>query len=185
MSASHRNSGAGQLLRYILVETDDSGAQQFVKVTGLMGQTIGKAVRDLPFGFSSHVPPGGEGLVAAMGGGHDRAHVHGPQHPKWRPRKLPVGATRIHDASTTNHVHIDSGTLRVQHASRVLLKVGDDVTITMNGNSITAAVGGISLRIDAGGFHFTGGAITHDGHRVDKTHKHVNSGGSGLSGVPE
>ena len=71
-----------------------------------------------------------------LGGGADRVHALGLEHPQYRPRRLPEGATRLYDKDG-NHVHIDNGTIRVQHASRILLKVGDNVTVTINGDTVT------------------------------------------------
>ena len=167
MSGSHRNSGAGQHSRAILGQTDDSGPQQLVAVTGLNGQQIGEAVRAQHFGFSSHAPQDAEGLVLMLGGGADRAHVLGLEHPGKRPRGLPAGASRQYDADG-NHVHIDNGVLRVQHASQIILEVG-----------------GVTFKITPSGIDITGGYIKHDGHLIDKNHMHVDSGGSGLSGPPE
>lgn len=165
---SHRNSGAGQLLRTILSEVDDSGPQQLVKVTGLAGQTIGEAVRAQHFGFSSHPPKDAEGLGLLIGGGADRAHILGLEHPKYRPRNLPEGGAIQYDRDG-NYVKIIGDVLTVNHAKKIVFQVG--------GNTLT---------IDSGGFHFAGGMIDHDAHKIDKTHRHKDSvAGPDLTGAPQ
>lgn len=168
MSQAHRNSGAGHMLRTILKAVDDSGPQQFVEVTGVEGQVIGQAVRSQHFGLSTYPPANAEGLALLLGGGMDRAHILGLEHPQWRPTGLPIGATRLYDASTSNYVDIRNGVLTVKHATQITLQVG-----------------GCSLTITSSGVAINGGTITNDGHAVDKTHKHVDAGGAGLSGVPQ
>lgn len=164
---SHRNSGPGQLLRSILQEVDDSGPQQLVKVTGLFGQTIGEAVRSQHFGFSSNPPKDAEGLMLAIGGGIDRVHALGLEHPKYRPRNLPSGGSIQYDKEG-DYVKVIGDTLTISHAKKIVIQVGSN-----------------KLTIDSDGFHYSGPKIDHDGHRIDKQHKHVEAGGVGLSGVPE
>lgn len=166
MSLSHRNSGPGQLLRALLQEVDDSGAQQLVKVSGLAGQVIGEAVRSQHYGFSSNPPAGAEGLMTLIGGGMDRAHALGLEHPKYRPTNLPSGGAILYD-NAGNSVKIIGDEILVEHGKKIVLQVG-----------------GVSLTITSNGFAFAGGSITHDGHLVDKTHVHTDAGGVGLSGPP-
>jgi phage gp45-like len=101
-----------------------------------------------------------------LGGGMDRAHILGLEHPQYRPRNLPLGAS-IHYDNAGNYVKIAGAALTINHASKIVLQVG--------GNSLT---------IDSAGFHFASGEIDHDGHKIDKTHVHTNAGGVGLSGPP-
>lgn len=167
MMIGNRNSGAGQLLRVLLQAVDDSGPQQLVKVTGLAGQTLGEAVRAQHFGFSSNPPAGGEGLATLIGGGMDRAHVLGLEHPQYRPTNLPSGGVIVYDYEG-NLVKVVHGNLLIKHGTKIVLQGA--------GNSLT---------IDQAGFHFAGGQIDHDGHRIDKTHVHTNvSPGGGESGPP-
>ena len=161
------NHHRSQLLRALLTTVDDSGPQQFVAVTGLTGQTIGQAVRSQHFGLTSVPPAGAEGLMLALGGGHDRHHALGLEHPKYRPINTPSGGTVLYDAYG-DAVSIVQANLKIVHGSQIVLQVG-----------------GCSLTITSSGFAYAGGTITHDGHAIDKTHKHVNSGGAGLSGIPK
>lgn len=168
MSQSARNSYPGQLLRTILSSVDDSGPQQLVKVTGLAGQTIGEAVRSQHFGFTSVPPEGAEGLALLIGGGMDRAHILGCEHPQYRPTGLPGGTSQQYD-QWGNHVDIRNGVLTVKHASQIVVQVG-----------------GCTLTITSSGFAFAGGTITHNGHDIGATHEHTNvTTGSALTGPPQ
>lgn len=144
MSTSHRNSGPGHHTRAAVVKVDDSGPQQKVAMTGLNGQRFDETVRSQPFGFTSVPPAGSEGVAIHMGGGADRVHALNPEHPDLRPRNLKGGATRIYDKDG-NHVHIDGDTIRAFHKTRILLKVGDNVTVTMNGDTVTISAPNIKL----------------------------------------
>lgn len=157
-----------QLLRALLTSVDDSGPQQLMVLTGLYGQTIGQAVRSQHFGLTSVPPANAEALMLALGGGFDRAHALGVEHPQYRPTNLPSGASRLYDMDG-NYVDLRNGVMTISHAKQILLQVGNSV----------------SLAITPSGFAFKGGQITHDGHDVGKTHLHQNAGGSGLSGPPQ
>ena len=166
MSQSHRNSGAGHNTRVSLTQTDDTGPQQLVAMTGLDGQQIGEAVRSQHFGFTSHAPAGAEGLALMLGGGADRVHALGLEHPQYRPRNLPEGSSRQYDAFG-NYVDLSNGAITIVHASKIVLQVG-----------------GVSFTLTSSGIVVSGGSITHDGKHIDKTHVHTDAGGVGDSGPP-
>ena len=155
-----------QLLRGLLTSTDDSGSQQLMALTGLDGQSFGETVRSQHFGLTSVPPADAEALMLVIGGGNDRVHALGVEHPKYRPTNLPEGASRQYDKDG-NYCDIRGDTMTLNHAKKIVLQVGS-----------------CTLTIDSDGFHFAGGKIDHDGHKVDKTHVHTNAGGSGNSGPP-
>lgn len=145
MTVDRRNPHVrANLLRAILQTVDDTGPQQFLKVTGLAGQIIGEAVRSQHFGHSSNPPVGAEGLMLSMGGGHDRLHAHGFEHPKYRPTGLKPGDNTFYDAnknrvdlnatgvkitdSNGNIVQTMSGKIVVKPASGSLVYLGGDGT---------------------------------------------------------
>lgn len=168
MSQSHRNSGPGHNLRTILQSVDDSGPQQLVKVTGIAGQTIGEAVRSQHFGFSSNPPANAEGLALLIGGGMDRAHILGLEHPQYRPTGLLSGESYLYD-QWNNHMALRQFEMKLMHASK-----------------LTLTVGGCTLTITPSGFAFTGGTITHNGHDIGATHEHtLVKTGTDLSGPPQ
>lgn len=112
-----------QLLRASLTQVDDSGPQQMLALTGLAGQTIGQAVRSQHFGLSSVPPAGAEALILALGGGFDRAHALGVEHPQKRPTGTPAGGTVLYDAYG-DAVSIVQANLRIVHAADIQLVVG-------------------------------------------------------------
>lgn len=77
-----------------------------------------------------------------------------------------------------------NGEFKIDAKTKQTLKVGDGL-VEITASKVTLKMGGLTLEIGGGEFKFTGGAITHDGHAIDKTHKHkdVTPGGA-LSGVP-
>ncbi len=156
-----------QLLRAALQSVDDSGPQQLMKLTGLAGQPIGEAVRSQHFGLSSVPPAGAEGLILALGGGFDRAHALGFEHPGKRPTNTPAGGTVLYDAYG-DAVSVVQAKLRVVHASTIEL-----------------VVGGVSLTITGAGVAIVGGTVTHQTLDIGATHVHggVTPGGAN-TGVP-
>ena len=59
------------------------------------------------------------------------------------------------------------------------------VRIELKGESLKITVGGHSVEISSSGTVFTGGKVEHDGHLIDKAHKHKDTEpGGGTSGVP-
>ena len=166
MTSSNRNSGAGHHTRAIVTQVDDSGPQQLVAMTGLNGQTFGETVRSQHFGLTSNPPAGGEGVAIHLGGGADRVHALGMEHPQYRPKNLPSGATRLYDM-WGNYVDLRNGALTINHASKIVLQVG-----------------GVSLTVDSNGVQIQGGKVTHNGKDIGSDHVHIDAGGSGNSGPP-
>jgi phage gp45-like len=112
------NNPSSQFLRVTLGSVDDSGQQQKLQLVGLDGQNIGDSVRAQHFGLSSVPPAGSEGLALALGGGMDRVHVLGMEHPQKRPTNQPGGSTVLYDAAG-NAVSIVGGNLRIVHSAKV------------------------------------------------------------------
>lgn len=54
------------------------------------------------------------------------------------------------------------------------------VTITMAGDGLVIAVGGVSVAVNSAGFHVTGGAVDHNGTNIGDDHAH-----SGITPGPE
>ena len=80
----------------------------------------------------------------------------------------------------------DPNKLELYGKTGVIIKSRDGGT-----TKIDIVDGGMTVTL-AGGANFTvngdtvfNGKVTANGHRIDETHKHVNSGGSGLGGVPQ
>ncbi|MDE4918542.1 phage baseplate assembly protein V [Cupriavidus metallidurans] len=60
-----------------------------------------------------------------------------------------------------------------------------DNTLTGNGGIAISGDNGSGNASTITGNLNTTGTITNNGHRIDSTHQHINSGGSGLGGVPQ
>lgn len=60
-----------------------------------------------------------------------------------------------------------------------------DNTLTGNGGIAISGDNGTGNASTITGNLNTTGTITNNGHRIDSTHQHINSGGSGLGGVPQ
>jgi len=60
------------------------------------------------------------------------------------------------------------------------------VTMKLTADAVEVQVGGVKMTISGEGVAFEGGQVTHDGHRIDASHKHtqVQSGGA-ISGPPQ
>jgi phage gp45-like len=120
------NPSYSQILRVLADTVDDSGPQQLLQVKGLTGQVIGEAVRSQPFGFASVPPSGGEGLMLALGGGHDRGHVIGLEHPAKRPTAAPAGSATLYD-SAGNQIRAAGATIFVKPKDNsVIVYLGGD-----------------------------------------------------------
>lgn len=131
-----------QLLRVALTSVDDTGPQQLVKLTGLAGQVIGEAVRSQHFGLSANPPAGAEGLMLAMGGGHDRAHVLGLEHPEHRPTGLGSGATTVYDVNGNRTDYSATGIKHTDKNGNVIETKGDRVYVKPASSSVNVYVGG-------------------------------------------
>ncbi len=120
-----------QLIRAIVQTVNDAGPQQLVALTGLTGQAISQAVRSQHFGLTSNPPAGGEGLILALGGGLDRGHVLGLEHPQYRPTGLGSGATQLYDMGG-NYLLLNNTIAMLFHKSS-----GNYTKIDSNGNVST------------------------------------------------
>src|SRR5438105_4752594 len=95
----HREGLISSLRRATVVETDDSGTQQFLKrLRGLASERPEDVYRPQPHGFTSHAPVGSEGILAALGGRSDRMLALGFEHKDKRPKNLPEGGVALYDA---------------------------------------------------------------------------------------
>jgi phage baseplate assembly protein V len=143
-----------QLLRAILASVDDSGPQQLLKLTGLAGQTIGEAVRSQHFGLTSVPPVGAEALILALGGGFDRAHALGVEHPAKRPTNTPAGGTVLYDAYG-DAISIVQANMRLVHSAKISL-VAPEIeligAVTLGGEAGSGVPAAKQGTVDTGGF---------------------------------
>jgi phage baseplate assembly protein V len=142
------------LRRATLVEVDDSGTQQKMRLKGVSGEELREVVRIQPYGFTSHPPAGSEGLLMNLGGRSDRAVVIGVEHPQSRPKGLGAGSQAIYDQHG-NIVSLVQGKANFKHTTEIVLEAG-----------------GTTLTINAAGVTITGARVEHDGKNIGKTHTH-------------
>lgn len=90
--------GRTQILRAKIIETHDDEEIQRVSFSGLKNQMPTKVGRNLPFGFTSHAPPGSVGHLVSVSGRPDMMWAVGFEHPDHRPRNLSAGFTTIYNA---------------------------------------------------------------------------------------
>lgn len=154
MSWDTADAVRNMLRRARLVETYDSAGQQTMRVVGLAGEELDKVVRLQPYGFTSHPPAGSEGLIASLGGRSDRAMLLGIEHPKYRPGGLGPGSVAIYDQHE-NVVSLVESNLRIKHASRIEIAVGDTKIV-----------------ITAGGVQIDGPSLKHNAKNVGDSHIH-------------
>lgn len=136
------NRGHSQILRAILDTVDDSGPQQLVQVRGLAGQVVGEAVRSQHFGLTSNAPNGAEGLLLAMGGGHDRAHLLGLEHPGKRPTGLPAGATTLYDGFGNRWDLTSAGAKLTDKTGNIIESKSDRVYVKPKDSTVKLYIGG-------------------------------------------
>jgi uncharacterized protein involved in type VI secretion and phage assembly len=116
------------------------------------------------------------------------------------PPSVPAGETWVvHKSGSLLKFHND-GTVEMKAASTITYTATQHHFVgpvqldnTLNVNQTISGEGGMTISGDNGSGNastVTGntnflGQVSANGHRIDDTHKHVNSGGSGLGGVPQ
>lgn len=88
----------GMLRRATILEVDDAGSQQTVRMRGLKGEEFTKVYRAQPHGFTSVPPADSEAFLMALGGRSDRVVMIGGEHKDKRPVGLAAGATALYGA---------------------------------------------------------------------------------------
>lgn len=151
------------LRRVKLLELDDSGTLQKMRLSGLKGEELADVPRVQPFGLSTNPPVGSEGVLLALGGRSDRGMVLGVESPSHRPTAREPGSTVIYDAFG-NVASLVQAEQRYRHSAKIVLEVG--------GITVTITPAGVDI---AGG-----GFLKHNGKDVGATHVHsaVQSGPS-------
>ncbi len=109
-----------------------------------------------PYGFSSLADDDGAlGLALAVGGDEGDMILLPLGNPSQR-----MGGLNKGDVGISN-----------KHGDKIVVRAGGGIEIAAAG-SISLKVGGVSVTVSADGVAFEGGAITHDGVPIDKTHIH-------------
>lgn len=102
--------------RAILAAVEDSGAIQVVKIDGLAGETIDRVDHPQPFGLSAHCPPGGQAVVAFVGGSRDQGVALLIDSARYRKNGLMEGETSLYSAFGTHVYLMEDGTVEIETA---------------------------------------------------------------------
>ncbi len=84
------------LFRAEIEATDDSGAQQLLRMLGMPGEQLARVHRLNPYGLASHAKAGSHGLGVAIGGRRDQVMFIGGEAEGSRPRDLPAEAVALY-----------------------------------------------------------------------------------------
>lgn len=156
------------------VDDDHKDKVQYAEAEGLYGEKWKQVIRVQPHGFSSVPPKDSHAFAIALGGKRDALAIFGGEHPDHKPKKLGAGNSAFYNADGT-----------------IMKMIGKDSSLEQEGEhvhkckSITIKCGDTTLTLTKDGLHLKGGYLKHDDHKIDSTHKHTNSGGTGTGGPPE
>ncbi|CUA91253.1 phage baseplate assembly protein [Chelatococcus daeguensis] len=128
---------ATMLRRVRLLETDDTGTQQTMRLRGLRGETLSGVVRAQYYGLSSVPPAGAEGVLLTLGGRTDRAMVLGVEAPGVRPTGMQPGETALYGPDGTilkllmQKVYLDAQgkDVEITNARKVTIRGSNEVVI--------------------------------------------------------
>ncbi len=125
------------LTRATLVEVDDTGTQQLLRLKGMHGEEFTKVYRFQQHGFSSVPPVGSEGVLLRMGE-TERMLALGFEAKSIRPKGNNVGASVLYG---------DNGETVTLDGNKITIEAPNEVTVNVNGTMIKATAG----RLDLGG----------------------------------
>lgn len=147
----------------------ERGGQQFVSGRAFYSDGYTEIHRIEPHGFASQPVKGAKALLIAPNDEDDQAYVLGGEHPSHRPSGIPNGGAALYDAQ----------------GNIIKVVMGDGIVVDVAGSAFTITKGGVSLKISADGFDFTGGTVKHNGKNIGDTHTHSDvEHGSDQSGAP-
>jgi phage baseplate assembly protein V len=71
------------------------------------------------------------------------------------------------------------------HAAHAFNWQNGPLSVKADREGVVVMLGAVGFKVTAEGFSHIGGAVDHDGKNIGKDHQHLDSGGSGLGGVPQ
>lgn len=134
------------LTRATLLEVDDSGTQQMLRLKGLHGEEFSQVYRFQPHGFSSVPPVGSEGVLLRMGE-TERTLALGFEEKSKRIKGLPAGSGVLYDANGNFLKFVGNSASLEAVGQPFTIKVG---TFTVEANEIVLKAGGNVARIRPG-----------------------------------
>jgi len=70
------------------------------------------------------------------------------------------------------------------HAAHAFNWKNGPLSVKADREGVVVMLGAVGFKVTAAGFSHIGGAVDHDGKNIGKDHKHLNSGGPSIGGVP-
>jgi len=153
------------------------------------------------WGLDAPVSPGDQVEVKFLGGEIENGYIAGRLYSdQQRPTGAQSGEFFLTHASGSLLKFHNDGTVEITAASSMKYTATQHHFVgpvqmdnTLNVNQTISGEGGMTVSGDNGSGHastVTGntnfvGTVTANGHAIDDTHRHLNSGGSGLGGVPQ
>lgn len=168
------------IARGVLRGVTDSSSRQTLQVELLKGEVRDGIERMQNYGFTSH-PTGGDVAVMFLGGNREQGIVVAVDDRRYRLTTLQAGEVAIYDdlgnkvellrdmvkVTAVQHLQAEAPTTALVSAVTITGSLTVEGETTLNGNTTTA------------------GTITNNGKNIGSGHQHLNSGGSGLGGVPQ
>lgn len=142
------------LRRATILEVDDAGTQQRVRLRGLKGEEFSAVYRAQPHGLSSVPQAGAEAVLLALGGRSDRVVMLGGESGGLRPTSLPAGATALYGAHgelvslVQREVRVVGETVRVVASERCIVEA-PRTDLGGTGGARVLTVAGVSTKVYA------------------------------------
>lgn len=161
--------------RGVIRSVNDAGGRQVLQAEFLKGELRDGVEYMQHYGFTSHPHAGADVAVAFLAGNREQGIAVAVGDRRYRLAALQTGEVALYD-DLGNKVMLLRDMVKieaVQHleatapTTKLVSAVTIDGSLTVNGNVSTT------------------GAITNNGKDIGSGHQHLNSGGSGLGGVPQ
>lgn len=168
------NKIAMMVAKAVVRLVNDAGGRQILQAEILQGELRDNIERAQNYGFTSNPLAGADAIIVCCGGAREQAIAIVVDDRRYRVNLQP-GEVAIYD---------DRGNSIKLLESMVIVSAVDHLEATAPTTKITSNVT-IDGNLTVNGDVETFGSLENNGHDVGSTHKHINSGGSGLGGVPQ
>lgn len=168
------------IARGVLRGVTDSTSRQTLQVELLKDELRDGIERMQNYGFTSH-PTGGDVAVMFLGGNREQGIVVAVDDRRYRLTTLQAGEVAIYD-DLGNKVELLRDMVRVTAVQH--LQAEAPTTEIVSAVKIVGSLEVTGPTTLTGAVESTG-TITNNGKNIGSGHQHLNSGGSGLGGVPQ
>ena len=177
--------------RCVVTLVSDALKMQGVQISILSDETRDKVERLQNYGFTSNPKPGAEAVVLAVGGTRNHAVVIACDDRRYRLTGLTSGEVAVYTDEGDKIVLKRGNVIEITSTTKVhvvtpLVEISGNLHVlgTALVDGLITGTGGLALSGGAGAA-LTGGALTHDGVNIGKTHVHGGvQPGAGDSGAP-